>query len=120
MREYQPLKVAVAALLLVVMAGCSSMQGARHQYLMRGQVLEASAEQVLVCVGSRDGARAGQELKVYRFKANPARWDKSPSPRYERIEVGTVRISEVIDEHFATARVTGGSPTVNDVVELER
>lgn len=120
MREYQFFKSALAALLLVAVTGCSSMQSARHQYLMRGQVLDASAEQVLICVGSRDGAQAGQVLKAYRFKADPARWDKSPGPRFKRIEIGTVRISEVIDEHFATAQVTSGSPTVNDVVELER
>ena len=101
--------------LLTTLSACESLQSARHEYLMRGQVLEATASEVLICVGSSDGARTGQELSAYRFAPNTGRPIRPP---YERVQTGTVRIGEVIDEHFARAQVTSGAPAVYDIVEL--
>ena len=118
MRQRHTFFTLFASLLLVAVAGCASMESARHQYLMRGQVLEVNAQEVLVCVGTSDGARAGQELTVYRFERI------SGGPRaavnFRRTRTGTVQITEVVDEHFAKARIKSGSADVNSLVELSR
>ena len=117
MRQRHTFFIVFASLLLVATAGCASMESGRHQYLMRGQVLEVNAQEVLVCVGTSDGARAGQELTVYRF-------ERTSGPRgavnYRRTRTGSVQITEVADEHFAKARITSGSADVNSLVELSR
>ena len=119
MRKRHTYFAVFAALLLVAMTGCASMQSARHQYLMRGQVLEANETEVLICVGSSDGARVGQELSAYEFTASTP-IGRAVTPPYQRIQTGTVRISEVLDEHYAKASITSGAPGVHDLVELSR
>jgi hypothetical protein len=109
----------VAAALLTVSA-CSSMQSARHEYLMRGQVVEVTGREAVVCVGTRDGAREGQELGAFKLVSmttgaparNPARWEK--------VRAGSIRLTDIIDEHFARAEIVSGEVQVNDIVELER
>jgi hypothetical protein len=41
-------------------------------------------------------------------------------PRFRREAVGAVKITSLVDEHYATAEVVKGTPKVNDTVELER
>jgi len=97
-------------------AGESSFQ---HRYVMRGQVLEAEAGNVVVCVGKEDGAEVGQVLDVVRHVRTAAR-GKSIAPRYRRDDVGAVKIISLFDGHYATAKVIKGAPKVNDSVELEQ
>lgn len=110
----------VAAILacLALLAGCSSMDNVRHEYLMRGQVVEVTGKDAVICVGSKDGASAGQVLSAYRIApASGGGSAKSPA-KWERVSVGSVRISQVIDEHFARAEITAGEVQVNNLVEL--
>lgn len=91
----------------------------KHSYLMRGQILEAEAGTVTVCVGKQDGARVGQVLEVVRHvPVSPH--TKSASPRFRKEDIGSVRITTLFDDHYATAQVVKGSPKVNDTVELKR
>lgn len=90
-----------------------------HGVTMRGSVVRATGRQVVLCIGSADGAQAGQELKVYRIAFHP----HGPKPgigNFQRTRIGSVRIDGVIDEHFANASVISGSARLNDIVELER
>jgi hypothetical protein len=113
--------IAVLSSVLLAISACSSMQSARHEYLMRGQVVEISGSEAVVCIGSKDGAQVGQELVVYKLVSrNSGGSPKNSPPRWERVEVGSVRIMQVIDEHFATAQVVSGPVEVNHVVELNR
>jgi hypothetical protein len=105
---------------MLSLPACSSMQSARHEYLMRGQVVELSGKDAVVCVGSKDGAKTGQELNVYKVSVNTTSGPGKNPPRWQKVDVGAVRIAEVIDEHFAKAVVTRGEVAVNDVVELVR
>lgn len=91
----------------------------KHKYTMRGQVLEIQPGSVVVCIGQEDGARVGQVLDVVRHLSRSSR-AKSTGPRFRKEGVGTVRITSLFDEHYATAEVVKGSPRVNDTVELER
>ncbi|MEQ1801881.1 MAG: hypothetical protein ABL989_08165 [Gammaproteobacteria bacterium] len=105
---------------LVGVSACSSLKSAGHEYLMRGQVVEVAGSEAVVCIGSADGARVSQELTAYKLvnKNPPGGPGKNP-PRWERVQVGTVRIVQVVDEHFAKAQVTSGDVKVNDIVEMK-
>jgi hypothetical protein len=85
----------------------------------RGQVLATGSGSVTVCVGKNDGAEVGQVLNVVRHVRTPS-YGKKSGPRFRRQDVGQVTITEVFDEHYASAKVAKGSPRVNDTVELER
>lgn len=106
--------------LVLVMSGCASLQTAGHQYLMRGQVLDVTGGEAYLCVGSKDGAQAGQELTVYRFERASNPNPKSGAPYFKRVEIGKIRVTEIVDEHMATAKILSGSVKANDVAELNR
>ena len=112
------LTIVVAATVLSTPA-CSTLQGVGHQYLMRGQVVEVTGSGVVLCVGSQDGAKVSQELKAYKLVSSNVGGPKNPT-RWEKVQVGTVRIRQVVDEHFAEAEVTSGDVQVNNMVELKR
>ena len=113
---------ALAAVVLLGMLAGSAFAGEtsfKHEYMMRGQILEIETGNVVVCVGKKDGAEVGQVLDVVRHvPASPHA--KNAGPRFRREDVGTVKITSLFDEHYATAKVVKGSPKVNDTVELER
>lgn len=113
------LKAVALTFALVGMSSCASLQSAGHKYLMRGQVVEVAGNEAVVCIGSADGARVSQELTAYKLvnKSIAGGPGKNP-PRWERVNVGTVRVVEVLDEHFAKAQVINGDVKVNDIVEM--
>ena len=92
--------------------------GIGHTLFMRGSIVHAANDQLVLCIGTADGAQPGQELTVYRVSEHP-HGPKGP-PMFQRKPVGTVRIDQVIDEHFARASVLSGAVKLNDIVELER
>jgi len=100
---------------LTVMLACTSPghPGPYHTVVMRGQVVEAAGNDVYICIGSGDGAKPGQKLRVYRI----TRHHKPGS--FVRETTGMVRIESIVDEHFAKATVISGSATTNNMVELE-
>lgn len=109
----------VATVLLAVLAGCSTMQSAGHKYLMRGQVIEASGETIYLCVGTADGAKKGQQLSAYHYVAGRTASSKSSEPTFKREKTGTVEIIEIVDEHYARAKVLSGDVNEGNMVELE-
>lgn len=113
------LTTAVLAAIVLGTAACSSLQGAGHQYLMRGQVVEVTGNEAVLCVGYRDGAEVSQEMTAYKLVSSNVGGPRNPT-RWEKVQTGTVRIRQVVDEHFARAEVTSGDIQVNNMVELER
>lgn len=90
--------------------------GIGHTFFMRGSIVSDANGQLVACVGKADSARAGQELSVYRTIA-------SGGPRatiFRREKVGSVRIDQVIDDHYALVSATAGNVKDNDIVELVR
>jgi len=106
------------AILLIASAGCATMKSVEHKYFMKGQILEVSDGEAYLCIGSAEGAKAGQEFSVYRYIRLAYGSPKQKSPSYKRETVGTVKITQVVDEHFAQATILGGDIKVNDVAEL--
>jgi hypothetical protein len=101
---------------LFIVASCAAIQQqpAYHSMVMKGSIIHTTNDGVYLCIGRKDGASVGQELDVYKitFTGGP----KAPS--FKRDKIGKVKITEIIDEHFATATVISGKAEKNDVVEL--
>jgi hypothetical protein len=84
---------------------------------MKGSIIEARASKVFLCIGSKDGATVGQELDVFRVAIflNPS--DVMPLT-FKREKSGKMRITQIVDEHFAEAVIISGTAGVNSIVEL--
>ena len=102
----------LATFVIFLIVSCTTVY---HGYLMKGSIIEASGSEVYLCIGSRDGASVGQELDVYRIPET-----KPEALHFTRVYTGKVRITEIIDEHFAKATVISGKAEKNDIVELTR
>ena len=102
------------------MVGCASLDTARHENFMKGQILEASDDEVYLCIGTQDGAEVGQELGVYRYvKVRKEASGESGLDDFEKMRTGEVRITELVD-HYAKAKILTGVAKVNYMVELEK
>lgn len=105
--------------LLLPLAGCAGMEGAGHKYVMRGQILEVSDDSTYLCVGTNDGAKVGQELGVYKYTKRPSH-PKLQARKFKKEKTGVVRITGIMDEHMATAKIISGQAKQNYIVELAR
>ncbi|MFZ5635588.1 MAG: hypothetical protein ACOY82_03270 [Pseudomonadota bacterium] len=117
------LRILVHLALISVVLALSSIAiaddgGIRHGFIMRGQVIDTDRNSVVVCIGRRDGAEVGQILDVVRHKKS-TRSSRANYPQYERTVVGSVRITEVFDDHYARAEVVQGTAKRSDIIELE-
>jgi hypothetical protein len=100
----------LATFVIFLMSSCATVY---HRFLMKGSIIETSDSEVYLCIGSKDGASVGQELDVYKVvRVTRAR------PTFRREHTGKVKITEIIDEHFAKATVISGKVEKNDIVEL--
>jgi hypothetical protein len=97
------------------LAGCASDSAIRHQF-MQGQVLASDANEIVVCIGKRDGAENGQVLNVIRHVQKVGKPKSSP---FGREDVGQVRIVDVYDEHYAHVAIITGEAKTGDMVELD-
>lgn len=104
---------------LLIATGCATLESAGHKYVMKGQILETADGRAYLCIGSAEGAKAGQEFAVYHYAKIRAFSDKQSQPVYKRKQVGTVKIRKVVDEHYAWADVLQGNVAAGDVAELQ-
>lgn len=104
----------MVGLFMLVSCTASQQQKIHHGFFMKGSIIHTTDDGVYLCIGSKDGAVVGQELDVYKitFTGQP----KAPS--FKREKTGKVKITEIVDEHFATAAVISGKAEKNDIVEL--
>ena len=99
--------------MIILLTSCATMGNAYHKYLMKGSIIETYDSYIYLCIGSNDGAEVGQELDVYKIRTI----SKARST-FQRENTGKVKITEIVDEHFAKAKVISGKAEKNDVVEL--
>lgn len=104
--------------IILTLTGCAGLETAGHTYLMKGQILEADNNLAYLCIGSHDGARVGQEFSVYKFVKISG--PHKTTAAFKRKKTGTVKITEIVNEHFAKASVTAGDAKENYMVELNR
>jgi len=106
----------IICILILFSAHCTTTESMRHRYTMKGQVVSVGENEIYLCVGTRDGAEIGQDLKAYRI----VRRDYIGQIYiFVRKPVGLVKIIEVLDEHFARAQVISGKVEKEDTVETE-
>jgi len=105
--------------LSLAFATAANAAGFAHKYVMRGQVLDVQDNTLVVCIGTEDGAQVGQVLSVVRHKPAPHK-HKSTARTFVRTDIGKVRITSIVDEHYAEATVVDGDVKVNDSVKLMR
>lgn len=104
----------LATFVIFLMSSCATVgQKVYHGFLMKGSIIEASDSEVYLCIGSKDGASVSQELDVYKIIQR-----QSKATPFRRVLTGKVKITEIIDEHFAKATVISGKAEKNDIVEL--
>ena len=107
-----PVSLILTTFLIFLTSSCATVY---HGFFMKGSIVETLDSEVYLCIGSKDGASVGQELNVYKIiRVTAAR------PTFRRDLTGKVKITEIIDEHFAKARVISGEAKKEDVVELVR
>jgi len=113
-----PLTIVTVTLLI---SGCS----ANHE-AMRGSVIMAFERQAHICIGREDGLQVGDRVVIYRVKQVPSTKeavvpDRSggykPKMRYEKVKVGTARVTEILSEHYAAIELIEGELLANDIVE---
>ena len=107
----------VLGVLLAIAGGCAKMDSARHNYVMRGQILDITDDGVYLCIGSEDGAVVGQEYEVYQFVKTG---NVKSLPFYKKENTGTVKLTEITDEHYAKAKIVAGVAKLNQIVELKQ
>lgn len=112
------LRVLLLGTALLWFAGCANSPF-YHGQIMKGQVVQSTGSDVLVCVGKRDGAEPGQLLSAYRVVFAEGVVEEGAS-NVRRVPVGKVKIVNIIDDHFAKARVIEGDIAKNDIVELQK
>lgn len=72
--------------------------------------------EVVVCIGSKDGAKEGQFLNIYRVEYEAGSQNGDGGIR--RQNVGELKVDSVIDEHFARAINLKGNVRKRDIVEF--
>lgn len=112
------IRTVFVAFLLIAAAGCATLETAHHNYMMKGQILEVNDGEVHLCIGSAEGAKTGQEFAVFRYLKIPYGGPKQTGPSFKREAVGSIKITQIVDEHFAQANVLTGEIKINDVAEL--
>jgi hypothetical protein len=84
--------------------------------MIKRSVIAIEDSNVYICIGSRDGAKVGQELDEYNIGAKHMVYKGSPS--FERKHTGKIKNIEILDEHFARAILVSGKADIAYIVEL--
>ncbi len=116
-RLKKAVKYGAVFILIGFLAGCSG-NPIQHEYFYKGQVIGIDDGEIVLCIGRRDGAEKGQELSVYRYIYEGSITEGEDA--YGRAYIGQIRINEIVDTHFARAKIISGEIKRHDVAELMR
>ena len=111
--------ISAALIMAVFLIGSNSYGNVYHSYIMRGQVLASVNNEIYLCIGTKDGARVGQTLDVYRVALKVPIESITNNPELIRNKIGVVKIIKIMEEHMAKATVISGKAEKYDIVELE-
>lgn len=119
------LKVMLAGLLSTLMFALpvtasaeKSKSNIYHSWIMRGQVLSVENGKGIICIGKRDKAKVGDVLTVIR--QTPVTTGGPRASGFRPVEVGQVKVTSIVDDHYSEYEVVKGELQVNDTVELVR
>lgn len=110
------LLIVLSVIGLFMLASCAAIQPQQtyHRLLMKGSIIHTSDTDVYLCIGKKDGASIGQELDVYKITYT----GQPKTPAFKKEKTGKVKITGILDEHFASAVIISGTAGTNDIVEL--
>ncbi len=110
----------LAFIFLAVRPAYAFFESLKHEYVMKGRILEVNGNTAYLCIGNPGRANAvlGRDFKVYRY-VRTGNLSSKPSQRYERVETGAVRITQIVDGHMANAMILSGEIRDLDVVGLK-
>jgi len=109
--------IAGPLILALIFVGCQTTGNFRHSVLMKGSIVDWQGSEAVVCIGTNDGAKVGQELKVYKVESVKHQ-DKELVSTFRKVETGEVKIIEIFNEHFAKASVLKGDVKTGYLVEM--
>ncbi|MEK9139068.1 MAG: hypothetical protein AAB393_18265 [Bacteroidota bacterium] len=121
MKTHSVILFALAISFTVILSGCS----VSHE-TMRGSIVMSFDKEAHICIGSEDGLQVGDGVTIYRVKQVPSTKevivpDRSsgykPKMRYEKVKVGTARVTEILSEYYAAIELIEGELLANDIVE---
>lgn len=106
-----PLVLAITLLL----GGCANSQF-YHDSFMSGVVAEVKDKEALVCISGRPDVQPGTVLEVFTLRqgSNAVFHDNWG---YQRLLSGQVKVTEVVDEHFAKVTLIKGRIRKHDMIE---
>lgn len=87
-----------------------------HKNFMKGQIIGIDNDEVVVCIGGKNGAKEGENFQVYRYI-----WEGAIAEgedHYKVDYIGVVQINSIVNEHFARAKVLQGAVRAHDMLEL--
>ena len=120
MRIFAKRTLAAALIILALPIGlptAATAAGIGHSFITRGSVVDVTGGKPTICVGKADGAKVGQTLDVIRMTTLLGARGGSG---FRRENTGQIRISAIVDDHFATATVIKGDVAKHDIVELRK
>lgn len=113
-RKKNPLIFMTVLLSALFMSQCASFY---HAHMMKGNILKQKGNEYYLCIGTKDGAKEGQLYNVFTYKENPQLLD---TVNYlERVYIGTIKITNIVHEHYAKAVLVSGKASKYDFVELK-
>ena len=99
-------KVFATILLGLLISACSTSE-IIHQYAMRGQVVQVTGDQVVVCTGTSGAFNPGEEYDAFEVVFEGSIDDGTDS--YYLKKVGSVALDTMIDTHFARGKIIDGA-----------
>jgi hypothetical protein len=110
-------RVFVLVLVTSFITACANSQF-YHETIMRGQIVGFDKNEIVVCIGTNDGADIGQELQVYRSNWEDMSVETLEGDGYKYEYVGKVKIVSIVNDHFARAKILDGKLNKYDMVEF--
>jgi len=110
------MRVTFLVVFIGLLAACAG-SSFYHENFMRGQVVGVDNNEVVICIGSKDGAEKGQFLNIYRVEYEVG--SQEGDDGFRRHYVGEIKVDSVIDEHFARAINIKGNVRKHDIVEIK-
>ncbi len=87
-----------------------------HDNLKKCTIIDIDRNELVVCIGNKDGAENGQVFSVYRYSIQK----DDEAYDYAREYIGKLAIVSVVNDHFARAKVISGAIQKHDIAELEK
>jgi hypothetical protein len=88
-----------------------------HEFVMKGSVIDVAEEGIYFCIGTPDGAKVGEEYDAIHVRRDISGHPRS-TPRFKHVKVGRVRVEEIVDVHYAKAKVIEGKVAKGDIIAL--